>query len=91
MAERSRKTQDITPDTLCLFKADDGDGDLEDFDLGGAFAVGIGNEEDFAETILENTASGGRQIKFWPWVNQVQCPIPILRYAFTDTIALRLR
>ncbi|KAJ7879634.1 Cl-channel protein [Mycena olivaceomarginata] len=86
--ERSRKTQDITPDTLCLFKADDGDGDLEDFDLGGAFAVGIGNEEDFAETILENTASGGRQIKFWPWVNQTpltvspQLPLEIVMQLF---------
>ncbi|KAF8199932.1 Cl-channel protein [Mycena galopus ATCC 62051] len=86
--ERSRKTQDITPDTLCLFKADDGDADLEDFDLGGALAVGIDNEEDFAETMLENTASGGRQIKFWPWVNQTpltvspQLPLEIVMQLF---------
>jgi hypothetical protein len=66
---RARQTQDIGPDTLCLFKTD-GDGDLEDFDLGGAFSVGL--EEDFAETIFESTVSG-QQIKFWPWVNQVRC------------------
>ncbi|KAF7357806.1 Chloride channel protein [Mycena venus] len=84
--ERSRKTQDITPDTLCLFKTDEGDGDLEDFDLGGALAVGM--EEDFAETIFENTASGGEQIKFWPWVNQTpltvspQLPLEIVMQLF---------
>jgi chloride channel 3/4/5 len=68
-AERSRKTQDIFPDTPCLFKADGADdGDLENFDLGGGLSVGI--EEDFSETIFE-TAASGQQIKFWPWVNQV--------------------
>lgn len=69
LAERSRKTQNVLADTPCLFKADGGDEDLEDFDLGGALSVGI--EEEFSETIFENTASG-QQLKFWPWVNQVQ-------------------
>ncbi|KAJ7121295.1 Cl-channel protein [Mycena crocata] len=83
--ERSRKTQDIVPDTLCLFKADGGDGDLEDFDLGGALSVGI--EEDFSETIFESTASG-QEIKFWPWVNQTpltvspQLPLEIVMQLF---------
>ncbi|KAJ7933767.1 Cl-channel protein [Mycena leptocephala] len=81
---RARQTQDIGPDTLCLFKAD-GDGDLEDFDLGGAFSVGL--EEDFAETIFESTVSG-QQIKFWPWVNQTpltvspQLPLEIVMQLF---------
>ncbi|KAJ7045994.1 Cl-channel protein [Mycena alexandri] len=84
--ERSRKTQDIVPDTLCLFKADGGDGDLEDFDLGNALSVGI--EEDFAETIFESTTSGQQQLKFWPWVNQTpltvspQLPLEIVMQLF---------
>ncbi|KAJ7282794.1 Cl-channel protein [Mycena rebaudengoi] len=84
--ERSRKTQDIFPDTPCLFKADGADdGDLENFDLGGGLSVGI--EEDFSETIFE-TAASGQQIKFWPWVNQTpltvspQLPLEIVMQLF---------
>ncbi|KAJ7451819.1 Cl-channel protein [Mycena galericulata] len=83
--ERSRKTQDVLADTPCVFKSDGDDGDLEDFDLGGAQSVGI--EEDFSETIFENTASG-QQLKFWPWVNQTpltvspQLPLEIVMQLF---------
>ncbi|KAJ7212919.1 Cl-channel protein [Mycena pura] len=83
--ERSRKTQEITPDMLCSFKADEGDGDPEDFDLGGALSVGV--EEDFSDTIFESTTSG-EQIKFWPWVNQTpltvspQLPLEIVMQLF---------
>ncbi|KAJ6508108.1 Cl-channel protein [Mycena vulgaris] len=78
--ERSRKTQDIVPETPCVFTAEGGD-----LDLGGAQSVGI--EEDFSETIFENTASG-REIRFSPWVNQTpltvspQLPLEIVMQLF---------
>ncbi|KAJ7049658.1 Cl-channel protein [Mycena amicta] len=84
--ERSRKTQDISPDTLCSFKPDSAEEDLEDFDLSGALAVGT-EEEDFSDGILENTTSG-QQMKFWPWVNQTpltvspQLPLEIVMQLF---------
>ncbi|KAJ7497777.1 Cl-channel protein [Mycena latifolia] len=85
--ERARKTQDIVPDTPCLFTADGGDGDLEDFDLARGGALSVGFEEDFSATIFESTASG-REIKFWPWVNQTpltvspQLPLEIVMQLF---------
>ncbi|KAF7322000.1 Chloride channel protein [Mycena kentingensis (nom. inval.)] len=87
--ERSRKTQDITPDTLCSFKPDgpDAGADLEEYDLSGALTVGI--EEDFSDAMLENnSAAGQQQIKFWPWVNQTpltvspQLPLEIVMQLF---------
>ncbi|KAF7315867.1 Chloride channel protein [Mycena indigotica] len=72
--ERTRKTQDIEPDTLCSFKPEATEEDGEDFDLGGGLAAGI--EEDFAHELLENTTLG-QQIKFWPWVNQAGTPLTV--------------
>ncbi|KAJ7646805.1 Cl-channel protein [Roridomyces roridus] len=78
--ERSRKLQDILPDTPCLFKATNAaDGDVE---------LSIGIEEDVSETVVENTASGQQQLKFWPWVNQTpltvspQLPLEIVMQLF---------
>jgi chloride channel 3/4/5 len=69
--ERARKTQDIGPETECVFAAADGerDGDLDNnyFDLG----LGLGVAEDFSTELFE-----GRELKFWPWVNQVRDLFP---------------
>ncbi|KAJ7091935.1 Cl-channel protein [Mycena belliarum] len=85
--ERARKTQEITPDTVCLFAEDGGDDDLEGFDLARGGALSVGLEEDFSATIFESTASG-QEVKFWPWVNQTpltvspQLPLEIVMQLF---------
>lgn len=68
--EKTRRSRDVPPGTVCSFTFETAPQDVQDLSAnanGTGPALGIDEEE--ADTLIENSASEA-EINMWPWVNQ---------------------
>ena len=76
-SERASKVQDIRPDTVCSFAAEDPDvdEDVPSLSTPGLRSAGpmVSIEDELSAEVVESTSTQD-VIKFWPWVQQVMSP-----------------
>lgn len=93
--EKASKVQDIRPDTLCSFAAEDphADEDIPSLSTPGLRSAGpmVAIEDELSAEVVESTSTQD-VIKFWPWVQEVISQTYKMGVVLTiDLVPTRLR